>query len=124
MLTEFGPNIPRSGWCRWREGIFRHALAFPNLINPIQKNKESGKPDSPAGARLHQQTVSLGVKCASPGGFRFIGTPYKAKKAAMSDRLIMMESHSSFIFFWPADGSAGCLDDWLWYLLPPILFLP
>ena len=33
------------------------------------KNKESGLPDSRAGARLRQQPFSLGAKCASPGGF-------------------------------------------------------
>ena len=45
-------------------------------------NKGSGLPDSRAGARLRQQPFSLCAKCASPGGFYFIGNKvsYKARK--------------------------------------------
>ncbi len=43
------------------------------LIAYFLKNKESGLPDSRAGARLRQQPLSLGAKCASPGGFYVIG---------------------------------------------------
>ena len=44
--------------------------------------KESGSPDSRAGARLHQHPYFLGVKCASPGGFYRIGdgVSYTIKK--------------------------------------------
>ncbi len=40
---------------------------------PPQKDKGSDEPDPCAGARLRQQTFPLGAKCASPGGFCFIG---------------------------------------------------
>ena len=47
---------------------------------------ESGLPDSRAGARLRQQPFSLGAKCASPGGFCFIGNEvsYKATESRMN----------------------------------------
>ena len=39
----------------------------------LESDKGSDEPDPCAGARLCQQTFPLGEKCASPGGFCFIG---------------------------------------------------
>ena len=43
---------------------------------PAANKKVSGKPDSCAGARLCQQTFSLGAECASPGGFLLYRTQF------------------------------------------------
>ena len=32
MLTEFGRNMPQIRGCRWREGIFRHALVATSHV--------------------------------------------------------------------------------------------
>ena len=41
--------------------------------------KESGKPDSCAGVRLCQQTLSLGAECASSGRFLLYRTQFPIK---------------------------------------------
>ncbi len=67
--------------------IIPQTSIFPStwLTESLQKckNKESGLPDSRAGARLRQQPFSLSAKCASLGGFCFIGNEvsYKTKKS-------------------------------------------